>query len=50
MTNEACIRYLEDIVKLFERGKENCVEGALDIQQKYIDALQYAIREVKNNG
>ena len=49
MTNEDCISYLESIVKLFERGKENCAGSALDIQQKYIDSLQHAIREVRKN-
>lgn len=49
MTDEDCIGYLENIIKMFERGKENCEGDALDFQQKHIDALQYAIREVIQN-
>lgn len=47
INDEACIRYLEDISKMFERGKENCAGAALEFQQKYIDALQYAIKELR---
>lgn len=43
MTDEDCIRYLENISRMFERGKENCAGDALELQQKHIDALQYAI-------
>ncbi len=49
MTDKSCIRCLEDIVNLFERGKENCAEQALDIHQQYIDALQYAIQKVRKD-
>ena len=47
MTDEVCIDYLENISKMFERGKENCTGSALELQQKHIDALQYAIRRIK---
>ena len=47
MNDEACICYLEDITKMFERGKENCAGAALEYQQKYIDALQYAIQRIE---
>ena len=49
MTDEACICYLENISKLFEQGKENCTGDALELQQKHIDALQYAIKELRKN-
>jgi len=49
MTDEACICYLENISKMFERGKENCAGDALELQQKHIDALQYAIKEMRKN-
>ena len=47
MNNEAWSCYLEDISKMFERGKENCAGAALEFQQKYIDALQYAIKVLR---
>ncbi len=50
MTGEVCIDYLENISKMFERGKENCTGDALDLQQKHIDALQYAIKVVRKYG
>ena len=50
MTDEACICYLENISKLFEQSKENCAGDALELQQKYIDALQYAIQRIKSTN
>lgn len=47
MLDEDCICYLENISRMFERGKENCAVNALVLQQKHIDALQYAIQRIK---
>ena len=41
---ERYIFYLENIINMFERGKENCTGAALEFQQKHIYALQYAIK------
>jgi len=45
--DEACIHYLENISKMFEQGRENCAGDAQELQQKHIDALQYAIQRIK---
>lgn len=47
---EECICYLENISKMFEQGKENCAGDAKELQQKHIDALQYAIQRIKENN
>lgn len=47
INDEVCICCLEDISNMFERGKKDCAGAALAFQQKFIDALQYAIKELR---
>lgn len=47
MTNEVCVRCLEDIKISFVRGSENCKDEALELHNQYISAIDYAIRAVK---
>lgn len=47
MDDEKCIGYLENIRDMFEIGKKNCAGEALEYQQKFIDALNYAIDKIR---
>lgn len=47
MTNEVCVRCLEDIKILFVRGSEDCKGEALELHNQYISAIDRAIKAVK---
>ncbi len=49
MDDEQCVNYLESICKMFVRGCKNCEGQALEYQQKYIQALRYAIGKMQSS-
>lgn len=50
MDDEQCISYLESLYQMFAKGSENCEGQALEYQQKYMSAIQYAIAKMKGNN
>lgn len=50
MTDQACVRCLEDIKNLFVRGSENCKGEALELHNYYISAIDYAITKIKKEA
>lgn len=47
MTDSECVGYLENVRKMFIIGRGRCEGQALEYQQRFISAIEYAIAKIQ---